>query len=331
MEYHPGNCIDVGGVRMPVMCIATCNIIDENLRNGLNTALDLGYRRFKTTFGECNTVGIILKECFEKNIVRREDLFISAKLPPVGNRYEDVELFLKKYLEALQLDYVDLYEIGSPIGFIRKEDSLFAQDENGDVLLDLKTDIVETWKGMEEQVIAGRARTIGLACFNQSQLQRIIDHCTIKPACLSTELHVYCQEKELVSLCKRNGIAVTAFSPLGSPGLQDVIGGFDGNKKTIPSSLKDPVIRDIARKYNKQPSQILLRFLLEYGVSIAIKSVNPKRLKECSEIFDFELSREEFDRISDLDRGEDGRTLGGSCGTGVLNDVESHPGFPWKK
>lgn len=86
---------------------------------------------------------------------------------------------------------------------------------------------------MEEQIIAGRAKNIGLACFNQSQVQRILDHCTIKPANLTIELHVYCQQKELVSLCKRNGIAVTAISPLGSPGLQDIIAGFDGKKLVI--------------------------------------------------------------------------------------------------
>ncbi|CAH1392354.1 unnamed protein product [Nezara viridula] len=267
---------------------------------------------------------------FDTNKIRREDIFISAKLPSVGNRYEDVEDFMRRSLDSLQQDYVDLYEIGSPIGMIRKGDSFVPLDENGDILLDMKTDFVNTWKGMEEQVIAGRAKSIGLACFNQRQIQRILDHCTIKPANLSLELHVYCQQKELVSFCKNNGMSVTAEFPFGSPGLQQVLGGFEGDKKFVPSALKDPVIKDIARKHNKRPSQIILRYLIEYGVAVVIKSVKPRRLRECFDIFDFQLTREDFDRISELDRGEEGRNIGGSTCTGVLNQLERHPEFPWK-
>ncbi|XP_014293174.1 aldo-keto reductase family 1 member A1 isoform X2 [Halyomorpha halys] len=203
---------------------------DENLKIGLNTSLELGNRCIRTIFSECKAVGAILKEIFENGKIKRDDLFISAMLPPIGIRYEDVEYFMKKSLDDLQLDYVDLYEICSPTGFIRKGDTLVPLDDNGEVLLDFKTDIVKTWKGMEEQVVAGRARNIGLVCFNQEQVQRILDNCTIKPVSLSTELHVYLQVKDFVSFCKKNGIAMTAISPLGCPGLQGILGAFDGKK-----------------------------------------------------------------------------------------------------
>nr|XP_014288482.1 aldo-keto reductase family 1 member C18-like [Halyomorpha halys] len=266
---------------------------------------------------------------FESNKIRREDLFVSAMLPPVGNRYEDVEHFMRMSLDSLQLDYVDLYEIGSPMGFIREGDSILTPvDENGDILLDLKTDFVKTWKGMEEQVTAGRARSIGLAHFNQSQVQRILNHCTIKPSNLTTELHVYCQQKELISFCKRNGIAVTV---KGSPGLKQVLVGLDGEKKFVPSLLKDPIIADIAKKHKKRPSQIILRYLIECGVATLIKAMNPNRIRECFDIFDFKLTREDLDRINELDQGEDGRAIGGSASTGVLRQFERHPEFPWKK
>ncbi|XP_066907073.1 aldo-keto reductase family 1 member A1 [Halyomorpha halys] len=121
---------------------------DEDLRNALNTALGLGDIGIRTWFGECRAIGSILREMFESNKIRREDLFVSAMLPPVGNRYEDVEHFMRMSLDSLQLDYVDLYEIGSPMGFIREGDSILTPvDENGDILLDLKTDFVKTWKG----------------------------------------------------------------------------------------------------------------------------------------------------------------------------------------
>ncbi|XP_014289693.1 1,5-anhydro-D-fructose reductase [Halyomorpha halys] len=329
MEYHPGS-ITAGDMRIPVINMTTWKVPEESLKIGLNTSLELGYRCIKTLYSECKAVGAILKEIFENGNIKREDLFISAVLPAIGIRYEDVEYFIKKSLDDLQLDYVDLYEVSSPAGFVRKGDTFVPLDDDGEVLLDLKTDIVKTWKGMEEQVVAGRARSIGMFCFNQEQIQRILNNCTIKPVSLGIEVHVYHQEKELVSFCKKNGIAITAFAPLGCPGLQGVLGAFDGKKKIVQSPLKDPVIKEIAKKHNKQPFQVMLRFLIDYGVSIAIKSVTPKRLKECFDIFDFKLSQEEFNQLCELDRGEDGRRYAGSCGTGVMNFLERHPEFPFK-
>ncbi|XP_014288486.1 1,5-anhydro-D-fructose reductase [Halyomorpha halys] len=331
MEYHPGSCIVAGDMRIPVISITTWKTSEDDMKIELNTSLELGYRRIRTNFAECKALGAILKEMFENHKIRREDLFISAVLPSVGARYKDVEYFIKKSLDDLQLDYVDLYELGSPMGFIREGEALVPLDDNGEILLDLETDIVETWKGMEEQVVAGRAKSLGLKCCNQEQVQRILNNCTIKPISLCIEIHVYLQMKELVSFCKSNGIAITAVAPLGCPGLQDILGGFDGKKKIINSPLKEPVIKEIAKRHNKRPSQIVLRFLIEYGVGITIKSVNPKRLKECFDIFDFELSREEFEQLCELDRGEDGRCIGGSWGTGILKTLERHPEFPWKQ
>ena len=71
---------------------------------------------------------------------------------------------------------------------------------------------------MEAQVDAGRAKAIGLSNFNQQQIQRILDNCRIRPANLQVELHVYMQQRPLVDFCTKNGIAVTAYSPLGSRG-----------------------------------------------------------------------------------------------------------------
>ncbi|XP_014288487.1 aldo-keto reductase family 1 member A1 [Halyomorpha halys] len=331
MEYHSGSCIGAGDVRIPILSISTWKTNDEDLENALNTALGLGYRGIRTWFGECKAIGPILREMFQSNKIRREDIFISASLPPIGNRFEDVEHFLKFSLDLLQLDYLDLFTIGSPMAFIREGDLMIPVNENGEVLLDLKSDFLKTWKGMEEQVTAGRTKSIGLAYFNLSQVQRILDHCTIKPANLITELHVYCQQKELVSFCKRNGIVLTAEFPFGSPGLQQFVDSLDGDKKFIPSPLKDPVILDLAKKHKKRPSQIILRYLTECGMATLIKAMNPKRIRECFDIFDFQLTGEDLDRIRELDQGEEGRIFGGSASTGLLSQFEKHPEFPYKK
>lgn len=72
---------------------------------------------------------------------------------------------------------------------------------------------------MEEQVRLGRAKSIGVSNFSKEQIGNLLENCETKPANLQTEVHLYYQEKELVDYCKRNGISVTAYSPLGSPGI----------------------------------------------------------------------------------------------------------------
>nr|XP_014293135.1 3-oxo-5-beta-steroid 4-dehydrogenase-like [Halyomorpha halys] len=99
----------------------------------------------------------------------------------------------------------------------------------------------------------------------------------------------------------------------------------------VLSPLEDPIIKEIAKKYNKQPSQVLLRYMIEYGVAVIPKSTNPVRIKQNFDVFDFELKKEEFEKINALDRGEDGRMFGGRGNRGFFNLMESHPEYPFPK
>nr|XP_024218706.1 alcohol dehydrogenase [NADP(+)]-like [Halyomorpha halys] len=178
---------------------------------------------------------------------------------------------------------------------------------------------------MEAQVDAGRTKSIGLSNFNQKQIKGILDSCCILPANLQVELHIYLQQKELVSFCKQNGITLCAYAPFGSPGHKPFLEkhGVDTEGMRVLSPLEDPIIKEIAKKYNKQPSQVLLRYMIEYGVAVIPKSTNP--------VFDFELKKEEFEKINALDRGEDGRMFGGRGNRGFFNLMESHPEYPFPK
>ncbi|XP_014291956.3 aldo-keto reductase family 1 member A1, partial [Halyomorpha halys] len=186
-------------------------------------------------------------------------------------------------------------------------DQIFPVDDKGVPLLDMTTNLEDLWKGMEAQVDAGRTKSIGLSNFNQNQIKRILDSCRIPPANLQVELHIYLQQKELVSFCKQNGVTVCAYSPLGSPGQKAFYEKRGQSTEGLLTPLEDPVIKEIAKKYNKQPSQVLLRYMIEYGVATIPKSTNPTRIKENFDVFDFELTKEESEKIRALDRGEDGR------------------------
>lgn len=164
---------------------------------------------------------------------------IGDRLLIPANRASSVEKYLKKSLADLQLSYIDLYLIHCPFA-MPDTDGDFHREANGDLVLDTETDHLVTWKvniflililqpqlcfyrlfvsqKLEEYVGAGLIKNIGISNFNQRQIQRILDNCTIRPACLQIELHVYLQQQELVDFCHANNIAVVAYSPLGSRG-----------------------------------------------------------------------------------------------------------------
>ena len=129
-----------------------------------------------------------------------------------------VEHFLNKSLEALKLDYVDLYLIHGPVGLKYINDDTLYPRENDLILVDMATDHVKIWKAMEAQVEAGRTKAIGVSNFSVRQIERIVEIAQIQPANLQVEAHVWFQQKALREACKKYGITFCAYAPLGSPG-----------------------------------------------------------------------------------------------------------------
>lgn len=138
-----------------------------------------------------------------------------------------MEKYLKTSLEHLQLDYIDQYLIHTPFTFKDVPGDNHPKDENGCLLWE-NTDHLAVWKEMEKQVDAGRAKTIGLSNFNEKQIERILKSARIKPATLQVEINLYLQQYPLVEFCKRNGLSVVAYSPLGSKGLQELLSKMGG-------------------------------------------------------------------------------------------------------
>lgn len=188
----------------------------EDIVKALNAALEYGYRHIDTAYVYNNEriIGNVLKEWLSSGKIKREDLFLTTKLPGKGMYGDKVEQYLKESLENLQLDYVDLYLIHTPIGL--KHDN-----ENNFGTVNPETDFIEVWKVMEELVKNKRTRYIGLSNFNIQQIEKVLKICTIKPANLQIELHLYLQQNDLVNYCKQNKISVTAYCPLGNPSFSE--------------------------------------------------------------------------------------------------------------
>nr|BAN20691.1 aldo-keto reductase [Riptortus pedestris] len=322
-----------GQMRMPIVGLGTWQATEKEIYETLTTAIASGYRHIDTAYMYENEkyIGQTLNKLFSEGKLKREDIFIVTKLPLIANRAEYVETFLKRSLESLQLDYVDLYLVHHPVGFKNHgPDNIFPKDENDKLDVDFETEHLTLWKAMEDQVDAGRAKSIGVSNFNISQMRRILENCRIPIANTQVELNIYLQQPDLVSFCKENDITVCAYAPLGSPGYIKGLEkyGYSSEGAVEVSPLSEPIIVDIARKYNKLPAQVLLRYLIEYGVAVIPKSTNPERIKQNIDIFDFELTEDEFSKIRALDRGEKGRVF---SSMGIFSVIRDHPEYPFPK
>ncbi|XP_019872572.1 aldose reductase-related protein 2-like [Aethina tumida] len=319
-----------GGYKMPAVGLGTWEAKDETeLESALNAALEAGYRHIDTALVYENEVliGKILKKWFDSGKIKREELFITTKLPVFGVRASSVEEYMKKSLENLGLEYVDLYLIHFPVCMKLNDGPLFEPNSKEPKTVETEvTDHIAVWKKMEEQVDAGRTRSIGLSNFTGQQIEKILkSNPKHKPANLQNEIHVYMQQQELVNYCHQNGITVTAYSPLGSPGINKFLVSLGLEPKEIPNMLSDETIKGIAKKHNKTNAQVMLRYLHQRNIIVIPKSVTPSRLKENIDIFDFELDAEDMAALNSLEVGPKARV----CDWGVFPGLENNSEYPF--
>ncbi|KAK2583737.1 hypothetical protein KPH14_009655 [Odynerus spinipes] len=318
------------GHDMPTVGLGTWQAKPEEIEASVGTALECGYRHIDTAFNYNNeeAIGKSLKDWFSKG-GKREELFITSKLPHFGNRPSDVEKFLNLSLERLGLDYLDMYLIHMPFAFVLDKNTYApATQEDGSYVLDLDTNPVSVWKEMEKQVEKGRVKSIGVSNFNEEQVLEVYSNAQIKPSNLQIELHAYLQQKPIRELCQKHNIVVTAYSPLGSPGAKSHFQTkYNYSPEKFPDLLGYPVVLEIANKHGKTPAQVLLRHLVQQGIIVIPKSSSPDRIKSNINIFDFTLSEEDLNALNALDKGTDGRIFNFL----FFKGVEKHPYYPFKK
>jgi methylglyoxal/glyoxal reductase len=195
--------------------------------------------------------------------VPREELFITTKLWNADQGYESTLKAFETSLNKLGLDYLDLYLIHWPG----------------------KDKYKETWKAFEKLYKEGRVRAIGVSNFQIHHLEDLISSSEVKPMVNQVEFHPHLTQKELLAFCKKEGIQLEAWSPLKQGQL-----------------LNNPVLEDIAHKYNKTVAQVILRWDLQHGVITIPKSIKEPRIIENANIFDFELSADDMEKIEGLNQ-----------------------------
>lgn len=276
---------------MPVIGMGTCSYPPadvETTKTAIIEAIKAGYRHFDTAFayGSEKPLGEAIAEALKLGLIKsRDELFITTKLWSSFAERDQIVPACKMSLQNLQLDYVDMYLIHWPLrltGMVR------SMPVEKDAIKPL--DVKGVWEGMEECVKLGLTKGIGVSNFTCKKLEEVLSVAKIPPAVNQVELNPIWQQKQLRDFCKAKGIEITAYSPLGA-----------NNTKWGDNRVMDSdVLAAIAKSRGKTIAQVALRWVYEQGVSLVTKSYNKERMKQNLQIFDWSLSEEELEKISQL-------------------------------
>ena len=270
-------------------------------------AIAAGYRHLDCAadYGNEAEVGEGIARAIADGLVTREDLWITSKLWNTFHAPEHVEEGCRKSLADLGLDYLDLYLVHFPIALeyvpidARYPPEWVHDPSSGNpVMKRARIPLHKTWGGMEELVGKGLVRRIGVCNYNSGLLHDLMSYAQIEPYALQVEAHPYLAQPKLIRLAQDYGLEVTAFSPLGALSYVelDMAGSSD-------SVLTEAVVQQAAIAHGKTAAQIVLRWGVQRGTSIIPKTSKPERMRENLDLFDFELSADEMEAISALDRG----------------------------
>lgn len=253
------------GVEIPALGLGTYLTPDGQATvDAVRWALQGGYRHIDAAMIYENEESV--GEGMKASGVPREEFFLTTKLWNDDIRAGRTREAFEESCKRLGTDYIDLYLIHWPAeGF------------------------VEAWKIMEDLYKEGRIKAIGVSNCLQHHIEEIEAVATVPIAVNQIESHPYFNNQALADYCRKKGILVEAYSPLGSTG---------------GKVLDDPVLGEIAVAHGKTPAQVVIRWHLQRGIVVIPKSTHQERILANLDVFDFKLTDEEMAEIQSMDRNE---------------------------
>ncbi len=253
------------GVEMPILGFGVYQIPDyDECKRAVLDALETGYRLIDTASAYLNEKAV--GDAIKESGINRKELFITTKLWISDAGYENAKKGFEVSMEKLQLDYLDLYLIHQPFG-----------------------DYYGSWRAMEELYENKKVRAIGVCNFYPDRLMDLAEHNKIKPAINQIETHPFFQREYDNEIMKNYGTQIESWGP------------FAEGRGDMFTNL---ILSEIGKKYNKSTAQVILRWLIQRNVVVIPKSVHKERIIENFNIFDFELSADDMDKIKSMDTGK---------------------------
>ncbi|WNC16380.1 aldo/keto reductase [Brevibacillus brevis] len=255
------------GVKMPWLGLGVFKVHEgPEVVDAVRTAIRHGYRSIDTAaiYENEEGVGEGIRLGMQDAGISREDLFVTSKVWNSDLGYESTLAAYETSLKKLGLDYLDLYLIHWPVEGKYKD----------------------AWRALETIYKEGRVRAIGVSNFHVHHLQELLKDAEIVPMVDQVEFHPRLAQKELRAFCQEHNIQMEAWSPLMQGQLLD-----------------NPVLKEIADRHQKSVAQVIIRWDLQSGVVTIPKSIKEHRIVENANVFDFELTFSDMEKIDALHEG----------------------------
>ncbi len=249
------------GVGMPKLGFGTYQILKEETQQAVRDALDVGYRLIDTAQSYNNEEEV--GNAIRESGIPREEIFITTKVWLENYGYEKCRESVLKSLERLQTDYIDLVLLHQPF-----------------------SDYYAAYHALEDLYKQGVIRAIGVSNFYPDRLSDIVAFNEITPQVNQIEINPLFQQEEARANMEKNDVQTEAWGPF---------------REGIDDLFTNPVLTEIGAQYGKTAAQVILRWLMQRNIVTLAKSVHKDRMQENYDIFDFELSDEDMEKISAMD------------------------------